>query len=220
MKKFQNKYFLLVFLLVAALIVPAYLLGLRITYNPNLENDWTAISSVGTWVGAIGTVIVLWYNHKTIILTQQSVQQSINLQLYDKRQSVYDEIFTSKAFTGTPENIKILYSDEIYELHKEISQLCKKRRNFLYGFAEFKVCEQWDIENLYNVCKGTINDMVDFLTPKVKAQADNVRLTEEQIKKKFDNIQEIQVCTENIEKKRQELQLKMEQFLKKSIGNE
>lgn len=206
--------------LIVGLIVFLYHKGFRITYAPELENDWEAISACAAWAGAIGTVAVLIYNHITIKLTQQSVQQAVDLQLYDKRQAVYDEIFKSKAFAGTPENIKILYSDEICELHKEICGLCIERRNLLYGFVEFQIWDQWDIDSLYNVNKGTITKIVDSLVPKIQAQGRNVRFTEEQIKKKFDNIQEIQVCTEKIENKRRELQLKMEQFLKKSIGNE
>ena len=52
-------------LLVAILIIAVVafvmaLFGWRITYAPDLENSWEAVSAVGTWAGAIGTVVAVF----------------------------------------------------------------------------------------------------------------------------------------------------------------
>lgn len=108
-----------------------FLFGWRITYAPELENSWDAISAVAAWVGAIGTVSVLWYNHRSISLTQRSVQQAINLQLYEKRLELYTALSRDDAFEDAPLEIKIVYSEVIYDLYKQISDLCNQKVNLM-----------------------------------------------------------------------------------------
>lgn len=111
-----------------------FLFGWRITYAPELENSWDAISAVASWVGAIGTVAVLWYNHRSISLTQRSVQQAINLQLYEKRLELYTALSKNDAFKDTPLEIKIVYSEVIYDLYKQINGLCNRKIKLMDEF--------------------------------------------------------------------------------------
>ena len=70
-------------------------------------------------ISIILTVVVLWYNHRSIKLTQRSVRQAINLQLYEKRLEYYSQLPKDNAFKEVPLGLKIVYSDEIYNLYKE-----------------------------------------------------------------------------------------------------
>lgn len=203
-----------------AVFVTAYRTGWKIIYAPDLEDDWEAISATAAWVGTAGTIVVLWYNHKAIQLTQRSVQQSIDLQLYDKRQAIFDETFTELAFLKTSPNIKILYSDEIYSLHKQISELCHNRYEFIFPFIAFKIHEKWNIDRLYNVCKPTIDDILDFIELQINFQEQQKCWDKETVERTLKNVQIIKSQTKEIEEKIQLLQKKMEDFLKKSIGNE
>lgn len=128
-----------------------FLFGWRITYAPELENSWDAISAIAAWVGAIGTVAVLWYNHCSISLTQRSVQQAINLQLYEKRLELYTALSRDDAFKDAPLEIKIVYSEIIYDFYKQINDLCNQKANLMnelylsHAFLEGKAELCWNV---------------------------------------------------------------------------
>ena len=131
-----------------------YLCGFRITYAPALENSWNAISAVAAWAGAIGTIAVLWYNHKTIELTQRSVKQAIDLQLYEKRLELYNKITDDQAFSAiAPITLKIVYSEEIYRLYSEIIELCDERWDKIWEFALVFHIIGWENRGHGNVCQ-------------------------------------------------------------------
>ena len=154
LKKFlKGRWFPLTVAIIIALAVGVVLFfcGFRITYSPELENSWDAISAVATWVGAIGTIVVLWYNHRSISLTQRSVQQAINLQLYEKRLELYTALSRNDAFKDTPLEVKIVYSDIIYSLYKKISDLCSRKASLmdelyiLTSFADGRAEPCWNV---------------------------------------------------------------------------
>ena len=69
MKKHLNSPITWLILVEVVLVVILYFCGFRITYAPDLENSWDAISAVAEWVGVIvGAIIVpmavLWIQHK------------------------------------------------------------------------------------------------------------------------------------------------------------
>lgn len=131
-----------------------FLCGFRITYAPELENSWTAISAVAAWAGALGTVAILWYNHKTIRLTQRSVRQAVGLQLYEKRLELYSALSKDTAFEQVPMSLKIVYSEEVYSLYSEISKLCYERRKNIIELYTIRrslsMCEL----SCWNVCES------------------------------------------------------------------
>lgn len=136
--------------IVVAFVMGSY--GWRLTYPSELEINWDAISAVAAWAGAIGTVAVLVYNHKAINLTQRSIQQAIDLQLFEKRLELYNAIGDDTAFYNAPLSLKIAYNDEIYLLYSEIVELCEKRWRKIWEFAElFRVIGLQNREH-GNVC--------------------------------------------------------------------
>ena len=130
MKNFiKGRWFPLLLAAAIVLVVSSilYYYGFRITYAPELENNWDAIEACAAWVGAIGTIAVLIYNHIAIELTQKSVRQAVDLQLFEKRLELYNAIGKDTAFDSAPLSLKIAYTVEIYELYAEIAELCEKR---------------------------------------------------------------------------------------------
>ena len=64
----KHKPIILLVVIEILLIFVLYVCGFRITYNPDLINDWEAISAVAAWVSAIATiaipVVVVLFEHK------------------------------------------------------------------------------------------------------------------------------------------------------------
>ena len=164
MKKFvKGRWFPPIAVAIATVIVALVmaLFGWKLTYAPELENSWNAISAVATCAGAIGTVVVLWYNHKAIELTQVSVQQAINLQLYEKRLELYSALSKDTAFEQVPMSLKIVYSEEIYDLCIEISELCYKRSRFIHALYELRRNAALREAPCWNVCESKFQQYLE-----------------------------------------------------------
>lgn len=173
MEKFiKGKWFPLTVAAILALVAGAILFfcGFRITYAPELENSWNAISAVAAWAGALGTVAILWFNHKTIRLTQRSVRQAVGLQLYEKRLELYSALSKDTAFEEVPMELKILYSEEVYSLYFEISKLCYERRKNIVELYIIRrhpsSCEipSWNVcEQIYQQFLKDLDDTIKWL---------------------------------------------------------
>lgn len=149
-----HKKFLIGVIVIVVFICVMIALGFRITYAPELENSWDAISAVAAWAGAIGTVAVLIYNHIAIELTQKSVRQAVDLQLFEKRLELYNAITDDRAFYDAPLSLKIAYNEQVYQMYSEIVELCQKRWINICDFAVL-----FNVQSLYqkehgNVCLG------------------------------------------------------------------
>lgn len=55
--------------IVLIIVILLYVLGFRIVYSPSLENNWDAISAIGTWVGVFATIAIalIIHNHSNMI---------------------------------------------------------------------------------------------------------------------------------------------------------
>lgn len=94
MKNFiKGKWFPLTaaFLIVAAVALVMAKFGWRITYAPELENSWAAISAVAAWVGAIGAVAAVF--SAIYVANQQN-----KIALFEKRFDAYCIMTTCVAF--------------------------------------------------------------------------------------------------------------------------
>lgn len=113
---------------------------------------WDIAGVVISGISVILTVVVLMYNHKAIKLTQQSVQQAVNLQLFEKRLELYNAIADDTAFYDTPLSLKIAYNDEIYRLYSDVSELCNKRWVKILEFAQAFHIIGWENQKHGNIC--------------------------------------------------------------------
>ena len=114
-------------------------------------SGWDIAGVIIGGISIILTIVVLWYNHKSIKLTQRSVRQAIDLQLFEKRLELYNAIADDKAFYNAPLSLKIAYTEEIYQLYSEIVELCEKRWVKIWEFAQ-----AFDVINLENREHGNI----------------------------------------------------------------
>lgn len=191
-----------------------FLFGWRITYAPELENSWDAISAVASWVGAIGTVAVLWYNHRSISLTQRSVQQAINLQLYEKRLELYTALPKNDAFKDAPLEVKIVYSEIVYAFYKQISDLCNRKVKLMDELYSLTIFTDGRAEPCWNVGKEQFQKYMKQLDLCIQRQ-DGQRKDS-----LLHHKNESQKVQDQIESKYRTLEMLMRMVLNDSIGHE
>ena len=110
-------------------------------------SPWDIASVVIGIIGTLLTLVVLYYNHKSIELTQKTMQQAISLQLYEKRLELYNAITDEQAFSNAaPVSLKIVYTENIYQLYSEIVRLCDERWDKIIAFSLL-----FPIDNLSNM---------------------------------------------------------------------
>ena len=76
-----------------AVLVVAFLLGFRITYAPELENSWDAISAIASWaevivaiISVIASFMAVWY---AIQVPQKIAERQDRIALFEKRCECY-----------------------------------------------------------------------------------------------------------------------------------
>lgn len=105
MKKFvKGRWFplLVAILIVAAVALVMALFGWRITYVPDLENSWDAVSAVAAWfavmvaiASAVASFLVVWY---AIQVPKEIAKQQDKIALFEKRYRLYTLLLSSQTF--------------------------------------------------------------------------------------------------------------------------
>ena len=110
----------------------------RITYAPELENSWNAISACAAWAGAFGTVAAVWFavlsSEKQYRLSDKQQKQNTGLNLYPERRNVlrllqegkYDDVYWDAVILFSPK-----IADEVLNL-----QYCEKRYKEYCGLVD------------------------------------------------------------------------------------
>lgn len=116
MKDFiKGKWFPFLLLLVGLVVVllGGFLLGFRITYAPALENSWEAISGVAAWVSILVSVasvgasfVAVW---AAIQVPKKIAEQQNKIALFEKRNEIYEIVFTCAPFSKQIANAKNWY---------------------------------------------------------------------------------------------------------------
>ena len=114
---------------------------------------WEKASVIIGGIGTLLTFVVLWYNHRSIKLTQQTMRQAINLQLYEKRLTLYSRLSKDDAFVDAPQELKIVFSDEIYSLYLEIVGLCDEQTECFWEY-----CVLTHQDDKYNFGKRNVSE--------------------------------------------------------------
>ena len=82
MKKLLNKKILISVLLIILVIVVLYRIGFRITYAPELDNSWEAVSAVANCVGVLVSFIAIWYASRVSIkIAEQQLKLESKIEL-------------------------------------------------------------------------------------------------------------------------------------------
>lgn len=115
------------------IVVAGFFFGFRITYAPELENSWEAISAVASWVGVVVSAVAVW---AAVQIPEKIAKQQEKVELYTKRLEFYDILDACIRFSHVSERL----SDPI-----------KINGNFVYIFSygEFRPNEMIEEINKY-----------------------------------------------------------------------
>ena len=72
-----------------AVLVVAFLLGFRITYTPELENSWEAISAVASWASVAVSAVAVW---AAVQIPKKIADQQNKIALVNSRLEIIDLI--------------------------------------------------------------------------------------------------------------------------------
>lgn len=72
-----------------------YFIGFRITYSPELETSWDAVSACAAWAGAVmsffAVMVAVW-------IPKKIADRQDKIALFEKRFEVYDKLQKCKNF--------------------------------------------------------------------------------------------------------------------------
>lgn len=88
MKKFvKGKWFPLVIAAIIAFVL--FLFGFRITYSPELDNNWDAVSACASWAGVIASFVAIWF---AIRVPKKIADRQDKIALFEKRLACFNEL--------------------------------------------------------------------------------------------------------------------------------
>lgn len=137
----QTHWSLIKLFLLGGLVILLYKYGFRITYDPTLINDWSAISACASWFGAIASAGALWV---AIHIPKKIAEQQNKIALFDKRYIAHDALayilaVVKQIADGTAKDMDPkFYLDTVVEKYKsisivkEISSDCTDSADFLF----------------------------------------------------------------------------------------
>jgi hypothetical protein len=94
----------------------------EIAQGLNQTSGFDILSLIISTISACATVAVLYYNHRTIKLAQEGMQQSLNLAFYEKMLAVANNI-ENGDYSNTDTEIKLLFGDTVLKNIQEIRRL-------------------------------------------------------------------------------------------------
>lgn len=72
------------------LVLITFFLGFRITYSPNLENSWDAISAFAAWAGVGASLGAIW---AAIQIPKKIAEEQNKITLFEKRYTFYETLY-------------------------------------------------------------------------------------------------------------------------------
>ncbi len=94
-----------------------FLCGFRITYAPELENNWDAISAVAAWVGVLASFTAVWF---AIKVPKEIANRQDRIALFEKRLACFEMLETQR---------------EIYLLIKDETDIEKIKHNIVLVYS-------------------------------------------------------------------------------------
>ena len=105
-----------------AVLVIAFLLGFRITYAPEIENSWDAISGVADWVGIIVSILSAIASFMAVWYAIRVADKQNQIALFEKRYELYTIVNYCYTFSGllkkakNTEDVKECYLKAFYNI--------------------------------------------------------------------------------------------------------
>lgn len=116
MKRFFRAPLVWIVFLVCVVIVAMYFFGFRITYAPELETSWDAVSACASWAGVLASTIAIIV---AIDIPKRIAEQQNKIALYEKRYTAFNTFaFIMSAMEQAVYNVKI--SDKVLFLNNMI----------------------------------------------------------------------------------------------------
>ena len=113
-KLFKSPWFYLA-VIICVVILTLYIFGFRITYNPELDNNWDGVSACAAWVAVfvagVGSVISIYF---AIQVPKKIAEEQNRIALFEKRYEIFQ--FYERCFDFRKRLIK---HDEIGDLRKD-----------------------------------------------------------------------------------------------------
>ena len=113
------------------LIFLMYQMGFRITYVPDLENSWNAISGTASWVsvivsvlGVIASFLAVW---SAIQVPKKIAERQIKVDLFEKRYRVYRTLILCDSFSALVSISTELADIEIFFINLFVISLKNQR---------------------------------------------------------------------------------------------
>lgn len=125
LQKLKSKGFLcfvVVLCLGLVFLLLMYQMGFRITYAPDLENSWNAISATASWVSAIASFLAVW---SAIQVPKQIAERQIKVDLFEKRYRVYRTLMSFDFFSALvsiskePGDIEVFFYQSFCNISEE-----------------------------------------------------------------------------------------------------
>ena len=105
MKKLLNKKLIIpaLLLVLVFVIVILYWLGFRITYAPELENSWEAVSAVAAWAGVVVSFVAICF---AVQVPKKIAEQQNKIALFEKRLEFYLTLKKLESISVSMNNLK------------------------------------------------------------------------------------------------------------------
>lgn len=125
LQKLKSKGFLcfvVVLCLGLVFLLLMYQMGFRITYAPDLENSWNAISGTASWVSAIASFLAVW---SAIQVPKKIAERQIKVDLFEKRYRVYRTLISFDFFSALvfiskePGDIEVFFYQSFCNISEE-----------------------------------------------------------------------------------------------------
>ena len=197
------------------LIFLMYQMGFRITYVPDLENSWNAISGTASWVSVIVSVLGVIASFLAVWYAIQISDKQNKIALFEKRYRVYRTLISCDFFSvcvfvsKEPEGIKEFFYTSFYDASEEPKTYQYKLFAFKYvqvteTLAESKFLFSEDIWK--GVCK--IIESIQKLVP----TGEKGMSKEEFDKAKQDYLDAVKSCELKLILKKMEQELNLTEY--------
>lgn len=118
MKRFVNSRCFPIIVILGLFLIPIgvlFVLGFRITYAPELENSWNAVSGVAAWFGVAVSIIGVVASFMAVWYAVRVADKQNRIALFEKRYELYNIIMSCRVFarmletTITRADIKVYF---------------------------------------------------------------------------------------------------------------
>ncbi len=169
--KQKKKYIAIAVLCLTAilgLIGCLYAFGFRITYAPELENSWDAISACAAWAGVVMSFVAIMF---AIWVPIRIANRQDKIALFEKRYEIYDKIKNYvENIEDRPFEFEYGWFQELSTSEKQINALFDDELGDFYNRLNVKSCKLQKLLGCY-----------DHAERKGSCYVDNIVKTEQEI---------------------------------------